>query len=85
MATDNEIRCKIVRKLVRDRVTGKHKKTVDTAKNWVTTSDQGRAEELIREMIRDPASPIEAYGGSRDNIRLSSIPKGVRFLKEMPC
>lgn len=85
MATDTELRCKIVRKLVRNRVTGAHKKTVDTAKNWVATSDQGRAEELIREMIRDPDSPIEPYGGSRDNIRLTSIPDGVEWLQSNDC
>ena len=81
MATDNEIRCKIIRKMVRDRITGSHKVTVETATTWVATHDRGRAEDLIREMVRDPESPIEPYGGSRDNIRLTSIQAGVDYLE----
>lgn len=86
MASDEEILCRAVRKLVRDNVTGSHKVTVDTAKRAVATSDRGRAEELIRERIRDPTAPLEAYGGgARDNVRLTSIQAGVRSLKENGC
>lgn len=85
MASDREIRCRIVRRLVRDNVTGSHKVTVDTAKRAVATSDRGRAEAVIRELVRDPSGPLEAYGGSRDNVRLASIQAGVRFLKENGC
>lgn len=86
MATDREIRCRVVRRLVRDNVTGNHKVTVDTAKRAVATSDRGRAEELIREMVRDPTGPLEAYGGgARDNVRLVSVAAGVRYLKEHGC
>lgn len=85
MATDNEIRCKILFKMVRENITGNHKVTVGTAKTWVATHDCGRAEGLIREMVRDPDSPVEPYGGSRDNIRLSSIQDGVAALKTNGC
>jgi hypothetical protein len=85
MATDTEIRCKVINKMVRKNITGAHKVTVDTAKTWVATHDRGRAEELIREMVRDADSPLEAYGGSRDNVRLTSIPDGVAFLKAHDC
>ena len=85
MTTDTEIMCKVIRKMVRDNVTGAHKKQVDTAKKAVATSDRGRAEELIREQMRDPTGPLEAYGGARDNVRLTSIPDGVQFLKDNDC
>lgn len=82
MASDTDILCKVMYKMVRQPVTGSNKVTVDTAASWVATHDRGRAEDLIREMIRDPESPIEAYGGSRDNIRLRSVQAGVDFLEE---
>ncbi len=85
MSNDTEIRCKIMFRMVRNNITGNHKVTVDTATTWVATHDRGRAEDLIREMVRDPVAPIEPYGGSRDNIRLTSIQDGVQFLKENDC
>lgn len=69
-------------KLLRKRVTGGHNKTVDTAKGWVATHDQGRAETLIREMIADRDAPIEAYGGQRDAIRLTSVADAVAFIED---
>lgn len=86
MASDEEIRCRVVRKLVRDNVTGAHKVTVDKAKRAVATADQGRAESLIRDLVRAPTGPLEAYGGgARDNVRFTSISAGVTFLKENGC
>ncbi|WP_248911050.1 hypothetical protein [Halocatena marina] len=82
MATDEEIKVKIMRKLVRGGYVGKRKVTVDTAKGWVASHDEGRAEELIRDWITEPGSPLEAYGGgARDNIRLSSKAEGMRWLE----
>ena len=57
-------------------------KQVDTVKNWFATDEQGRVESLIREMIRDPGSPLEGYGGSRDNVRLTSIDDAKRYIRE---
>ncbi|WP_238398217.1 hypothetical protein [Halorussus salinus] len=68
--------------MTRKRVVGGHKKQVGTVKNWVATSDQGRAEDLIREMIRDPEAPLEGYGGSRDNVRLTSIEDAKRYIRD---
>lgn len=73
VADDQSLRIEIVRRLARKKVVGGHKKQVDTVKNWFATSDQGRVEQLLREMIRDPDAPLEGYGGSRDNVRLTSI------------
>lgn len=81
MTDDEGIVVKIVTKLYRKNVVGNHKVSVDTAKNWVATDEQGRAESLIREMIADPAFPLESYGGSRDNIRLSKKAAARDFLE----
>ena len=81
--TDKHIKNRIVEKLLRNRVIGNHKIRVDTAVNrYLPSHDQGRGKELIREMIRDPGSPVEGYGGSRDNIRLASKEDAVEFLEE---
>lgn len=82
MSSDEELQIKIVRKLARSRVVGGHKKQVETVKNWVATNDQGRAETLVREMIRDPAAPLEGYGGSRDNVRLTSIEDAKTYIRD---
>lgn len=82
MTEAEQLRVKIVTKLARKKVVGAHKKQVDTVKNWFTTSDQGRAETLIREMIRDPDAPLEGYGGSRDNVRLTSLEAGKEYIQE---
>ncbi|WP_330631405.1 hypothetical protein [Halocatena halophila] len=82
MASDDEIAIKIMRKLVRGGYVGNRKVTVDTAKGWVASHDEGRAEELIRDWITEPESPIEAYGGGeRDNIRLTSRAQGLKWLE----
>jgi len=80
--TDKHIQNRIVEKLLRNRIIGNHKIRVDTAVNrYLPSHEQGRGKELIREMIRDPTGPIEGYGGSRDNIRLTSKEDAVEFLK----
>lgn len=81
MTSDDDIKVKIISKMLREPITGANKVSVDTAKTWVATHDRGRAEHLIREMIRDPTSPIEPYGGSRDNIRLTSVKDGIEFVE----
>lgn len=82
MDDDWNLRLKTVQKLTRQRVTGAHKKQVDTVKNWFSTVEQGRVEELIRNMIRDPGRPLEADGGSRDNVRLTSIQDAKRYIED---
>lgn len=83
MTADKHLKLKIVTKMVRQPIVGGRKVTVDTAKSWVAKHDRGRAETLIRNMITDPSAPIEAYGGgSRDNIRLSSMQAGIDYIKD---
>jgi len=76
------IRNRVVEKLLHKRVTGAHKKQVGTVKNWLPSHEQGRGERLIREIIRDPEAPLEAYGGSRDNVRLTSVDDAVAYLRD---
>lgn len=83
---DKEIKNRIVEKMLRgsDPVIGGHKIRVDTAvKNYLPTHQRGRGKTLIDEMLKDPSSPIEGYGGGgRKNIRLVSAEAAVEFLKE---
>lgn len=81
MIDDEELAVKILTKLYRKNIVGSHKVSVDTAKNWVASDEQGRAETLIRNMITDPAFPLESYGGSRDNVRLSNKAAAREFLE----
>ena len=78
-----ELKVKIVRYLARNNVTGGHNRTVDTVKNraGVPTHARGDAEAAIRELIRDPDAPVEAYGGQRDAIRLTSISAAVSYIE----
>jgi hypothetical protein len=81
MAGPDQLRVKIVQKLARKKVGGGHKKQVDTVKNWFASSDQGEVEELIREMMSDPGAPLEGYGGSLDNVRLTSIAEAKEYIR----
>lgn len=71
-----------MKKLVRKRIVRSHKKQVESVKNWVPTNDQGRAEDLIRAMIRNPEAPLQGYGGSRDNVRLTSIEDAKKYIRD---
>jgi hypothetical protein len=74
MRDKEDLKHDVVEKLARDGATGGKKRQVDTVKNWFASSDQGRVEDLIRDLVRDPTAPVEAYGGGgRDNVRLTSI------------
>lgn len=78
------LKVKIVRYLARNNVTGGHNRTVDTVKNraGIPTHAQGDAEDIIRELIRDPKAPVEAYGGQRDSVRLTSMAAAVEFIED---
>jgi hypothetical protein len=82
MKDEDELALDVVEKLARDGATGAKKRQVDTVKNWFASSDQGRVEDLIRELIRDPSAPVEGYGGARDNVRLTSIQDAKDWLNE---
>lgn len=76
-----DLKVKLVHKLASKRVTGGHKKQIDTVKNWVATDEQGDAEDVLRDMVRDPHAPVKRYGG-RDAIRLTSMEDAKKFIKD---
>lgn len=79
-----ELKVKIVRYLARNNVTGGHNRTVDTVTNraGIPTHARGDTRDVIRELVRDPEAPVEAYGGQRDAIRLISIGAAVAYIDE---
>jgi len=80
--TDQEVRNRLVRKLLRKRVVGSHKKQVDTVMNWLPSHEQGRGRRELEEMVSDPNEPVEAYGGGhRRNVRLTSVDGAVQYLR----
>lgn len=82
---DTEIKCRIVEKLLRNRVFGGHKWSIDKTVNYaLPDSEQGRGRQLIEnEMIPQCEASLEAYGGGhRENIRLGDADTAVQFLKD---
>lgn len=80
---DQQLRNRIVTKLLRKQVVGNHKKQIDTVVNWLPSHAQGRGRTLVEEMLTDPTSPIEGYGGGgRQNIRLTDVSDAVDYLEE---
>lgn len=74
---------KVVSKLLRKRVIGNKKRSVDTIKNWFSSSDQGDVKEVIEELATDPSSPVFKYGGgARENVRLTGAQEAVEYLDE---
>lgn len=80
MDEHDRLRVEIVTQLAQKKVVGSHKKQVDTVKNWFRTDRQGQVEDVIREMVRDPETPLEGYGGRRDNVRLTSVAAAKEYL-----
>lgn len=82
---DQKIKNRIVEKMLRDGpITGRNKTSIDTAVNkYLQPHEQGRGKTLINEMLKDPSSPIEGYGGgARENIRLVSVEAAIQYLKD---
>jgi len=81
--TDQDLRNKLIYKLLRNNVIGGHKKQIQTVTNWFQSSDQGKVKELIEDMATDPTAPIEKYGGGhRENIRLTGATEAVQYLDD---
>lgn len=82
--SDDEIEADAVETLIRDEVVGSKKWTVDRLKNsGFKSSDQGRVDDIVRKLVKDPNAPLEYYGGgARDNVRLTSIDEAREWLNE---
>ncbi len=81
---DQEIRNRIVEKLLRSRTTGSKKQSVDTVvSKYLPSHEEGRGKRLLAEMTTDPDAPIESYGGGhRENVRLTSVEDTVAYLRD---
>lgn len=81
---DQDVRNRLVEKMLRKGVIGGHKRQVETIVNLaLPTHVRGRGKELLEGMVTDPTIPVEAYGGgARDNVRLTSAKDAVTYLKE---
>ena len=81
---DQDIKNRIVRKMLRKQIVGNHKKQIDSIVNMCLPShEQGRGKELLEDMATDPHSPVEMYGGGhRQNVRLTSVEDAVDYLKQ---
>jgi len=85
MVHDSDLKCSLVETLVRKRVIGGKKVSVDTLLNYsVRDSDAGRAKQLLRdEMIpRNEASIVQYGGGARENVQLTDMDEAIQFLKD---
>jgi len=81
---EQDIRNRIVRKMLRKQIVGNHKKQIDSIVNMCLPShEQGRGKELLEAMATDPDSPVERYGGGhRQNVRLTSVEDAVDYLTQ---
>ncbi|WP_277543609.1 hypothetical protein [Haloarcula laminariae] len=83
---DQEIRNRIVRKMLKNQIVGNHKKQIDTVVSKIAalpTHEEGRSKELLTEMVSNASAPIEGYGGGhRQNVRLTSVEDAVDYLKD---
>jgi hypothetical protein len=82
-AADRELAVKMVAYLVKNRVTGAHKKQVVTVINrsGLPSHAKGDARALLEEIAALPP-PVECYGGGhRENVRLTSIQDGIEFIE----
>jgi hypothetical protein len=81
-----EIRNRIVRKMLKNQIVGGHKKQLETVVSKIAalpSHEEGRGKDLLEEMLSDANAPIEGYGGGhRQNVRLTSVDDAVRYLKD---
>jgi len=83
---DQDIKNRIVRKMLKNQIVGGHKKQLDTVISDIAalpSHEEGRGKELLKEMLSDQESPVEGYGGGhRQNVRLTSVEDAVEYLKD---
>jgi len=83
--TDAEVKCRIVEKLLRNEVIGKHTLPVSAAADrYLASHNVGRGRDLIEdEMIPQNEAGIEMVGGgARNTIRIGDVEKAVSFLED---
>lgn len=82
---DQDIRNRIVRKMLKNQIVGNHKKQLETVVSRIAglpSHEEGRGKDLLEAMVSDPDAPVEGYGGGhRQNVRLTSVQDAVAYLK----
>lgn len=80
--TEQEIRNRLVEKMLRKRIVGAKNRQVATVVDMALPShDQGAGKRAIDEMLADTSAPIERYGGQRGTIPLTSVEDAVAYLE----
>lgn len=83
---DQEIRNRIVRKMLKNQIVGSHKKQLDTIVSRIAglpSHEEGRGKGLLAAMVADGSAPVEGYGGGhRQNVRLTSVEAAVDYLTD---
>lgn len=79
---DQEIKNRLVEKLLRKRVVGGRNMTIDAVVNMALPSHQQGAGKGAIEALLAAGKPIERYGGQREAIRLTSVADAVEYLEE---
>ncbi|MFY4815012.1 hypothetical protein ACOJIV_20305 [Haloarcula sp. AONF1] len=81
--SEQDIKNRLVEKLLNERVTGSNKVSIDTLLNYsVKDSEQGQARQLLKdEMLPKSEGSIQQVGGgARENIQLADIEKATRYV-----
>lgn len=83
---DQEVKNRIIEKLLRGRFIGGKNVTIDHCISNVVglpTHEHGRARQLLEdEMIPQGEGSIAKYGGQRDAIHLTDVDEAVDYLKD---
>lgn len=80
---EQRIKNDIIEWMVRKKVTGGKKHEIETVVGYALPShEEGVGKELIDEMLADPPSPIQGYGGGhRSNVQLTTLEAGKQYLR----
>lgn len=79
---DEEIKARIIQKLLRRHSTGPSATPIDEVSAWFPTHLKDDVQESLEELLRDPASPVEdAPGIAVTNVRLGSVEGAIEYLQ----
>ncbi|WP_247005125.1 hypothetical protein [Halosolutus gelatinilyticus] len=80
--SDEEVKARIIEKLLRKHSTGPSATPIDEVPSWFPSHQKGDSQESVKELLRDPESPVvEAPGIAVTNIELGSVDRAVEYLQ----
>ncbi|WP_132059052.1 hypothetical protein [Halorussus amylolyticus] len=77
-----EIKQRLIRKMIQQGVVGAHKKQKRTVTSWFPSRQRKIVEKSIEELLKQPNSPLESVGG-RDSIQLTSMEAARGYLQSV--